>query len=71
RKRELINLIDPPVDHVQIESRNVKPTDTFAREQGARFGNSGSRDNPYFSGKLEPNEATPNSQVESNATHAT
>ncbi len=38
-------VIDRPVDQVLIESRIVIATDTFARELGAKFGISGSRDN--------------------------
>ncbi len=36
--RELINVIDRPVDQVLIEGRIVIATDTFARDLGARFG---------------------------------
>jgi len=36
--RELIAVIDRPVDQVLIESRIVIATDTFARDLGARFG---------------------------------
>ncbi|WP_349986163.1 type IV pilus secretin PilQ family protein [Stenotrophomonas sp. WHRI 8082] len=57
RMRELIGVIDRPVDQVLIESRIVIATDTFARELGAKFGVSGSRDNVYFGGKLEGNAA--------------
>ncbi|HLM52129.1 MAG TPA: type IV pilus secretin PilQ family protein, partial [Pseudoxanthomonas sp.] len=39
--RELIDVIDRPVDQVLIEGRIVIATDTFARELGARFGVSG------------------------------
>ncbi|MBB1060192.1 type IV pilus secretin PilQ [Marilutibacter spongiae] len=39
--RELIKVIDRPVDQVVIEARVVIATDTFARELGARFGISG------------------------------
>ncbi|MFT3755025.1 MAG: type IV pilus secretin PilQ family protein [Pseudoxanthomonas sp.] len=41
--RELINVIDRPVDQVLIESRIVIATDTFARDLGARFGIAGTR----------------------------
>jgi len=41
--RELINVIDRPVDQVLIESRIVIATDSFARDLGARFGVSGQR----------------------------
>jgi type IV pilus assembly protein PilQ len=69
RMRELINVIDRPVDQVLIESRIVIATDTFA-SWARKFGISGSRDNAYFSGNLEANEATRKSQVEANATNA-
>ncbi|MBD9369418.1 type IV pilus secretin PilQ family protein [Xanthomonas sp. XNM01] len=39
--RELINVIDRPVDQVLIESRIVIATDTFARDLGAKFGVAG------------------------------
>ncbi|HDS1533321.1 type IV pilus secretin PilQ [Stenotrophomonas maltophilia] len=70
RMRELISVIDRPVDQVLIESRIVIATDTFARELGARFGISGSRDNAYFSGNLEANRDTRKSQVEADAANA-
>lgn len=41
--RELISVIDRPVDQVIIEGRIVIATDTFARDLGARFGISGRR----------------------------
>jgi type IV pilus assembly protein PilQ len=41
--RELINVIDRPVDQVLIEGRIVIATDSFARDLGARFGVSGKR----------------------------
>ena len=41
--RELIAVIDRPVDQVLIEGRIVIATDTFARDLGARFGVSGKR----------------------------
>ncbi|UOV02687.1 type IV pilus secretin PilQ [Pseudoxanthomonas mexicana] len=41
--RELINVIDRPVDQVLIEGRIVIATDTFARDLGARFGIAGRR----------------------------
>lgn len=69
RMRELIGVIDRPVDQVLIESRIVIATDTFARELGAKFGISGSRDNVYFSGDLASNAATRKSQVDTQATN--
>ena len=41
--RELISVIDRPVDQVLIEGRIVIATDTFARDLGARFGIAGKR----------------------------
>lgn len=41
--RELIAVIDRPVDQVIIEGRIVIATDTFARDLGARFGINGRR----------------------------
>jgi type IV pilus assembly protein PilQ len=55
RMRELINVIDRPVDQVLIESRIVIATDTFARELGAKFGISGSRNNVWFGGNTDQN----------------
>ena len=42
--RELIDVIDRPVDQVMIEGRIVIATDTFARDLGAKFGVGGGRD---------------------------
>lgn len=42
--RELIGVIDRPVDQVLIEGRIVIATDTFARDLGAKFGIGGSED---------------------------
>jgi len=55
RMRELIGVIDRPVDQVLIESRIVIATDTFARELGAKFGITGNRDNVFFGGNVEGN----------------
>jgi type IV pilus assembly protein PilQ len=67
RMRELINVIDRPVDQVLIESRIVIATDSFARELGAKFGISGARDNVYFGGNVEENH----NNITSNSTNAT
>ncbi|MDQ3289632.1 MAG: type IV pilus secretin PilQ family protein [Pseudomonadota bacterium] len=54
--KELIRVIDRPVDQVLIEARVVIATESFSRELGARFGISGSNnDNAFFSGNLETN----------------
>ncbi len=71
RMRELIDVIDRPVDQVLIEGRIVIATDTFARELGAKFGISGSRDNVYFGGSLQGNEDTRQSQVDTNLAYQT
>lgn len=42
--KNLIALLDRPVDQVLIESRIVVATETFARDLGARFGVSGAMD---------------------------
>ncbi|HEY0662691.1 MAG TPA: type IV pilus secretin PilQ family protein [Lysobacter sp.] len=55
--RELIRVIDRPVDQVIIEARIVIATDTFARDLGAKFGISGNKDNVYFSGSETANAA--------------
>jgi type IV pilus assembly protein PilQ len=44
--RNLIAVLDKPVQQVLIESRIVVATDQFTRELGAKFGAQGSRTNP-------------------------
>lgn len=54
--RELIAVIDRPVDQVLIEGRIVIATDTFARDLGARFGvSTGLNDRTVVSGSLDSN----------------
>src|SRR5690606_3685073 len=56
--RELIGVIDRPVDQVLIESRIVIATDSFARDLGARFGVQGreiGNNTRVISGSLENN----------------
>ncbi|HET7125485.1 MAG TPA: type IV pilus secretin PilQ [Lysobacter sp.] len=60
--RDLVQKLDKPVDQVVIEARIVIANESFARELGAKFGISGSRDNAYFSGNLDANTANRNSQ---------
>ncbi|WP_305804115.1 type IV pilus secretin PilQ family protein [Stenotrophomonas sp. YIM B06876] len=62
RMRELIDVIDRPVDQVLIEGRIVIATDTFARDLGAKFGVGGRRS--YNNGD---NNATVGSGVSGNA----
>jgi type IV pilus assembly protein PilQ len=61
--KNLVTMLDKPVDQVVIEARIVIANESFARELGAKFGLSGSKDNLYFSGNLDANTATRNSQV--------
>lgn len=61
--KELIAVIDRPVDQVVIEARVVIATESFSRELGSKFGISGSKDNAYFSGDLETNTANRRSDV--------
>ncbi|WP_114238919.1 type IV pilus secretin PilQ [Dyella sp. C9] len=44
--RELISVLDKPVQQVLIESRIVIATDNFTRELGAKFGLQGTKTNP-------------------------
>jgi type IV pilus assembly protein PilQ len=46
--RELIAVLDKPVQQVLIESRLVVATDNFTRELGAKFGISGKQNNTQF-----------------------
>ncbi|KGO99209.1 type IV pilus secretin PilQ [Novilysobacter defluvii] len=61
--KELIRVIDRPVDQVVIEARVVIATESVARELGARFGVSGVKDNAAFSGSLDRNTENWNSRV--------
>lgn len=61
--RRLVSLLDKPVDQVIIEARIVIANESFARELGAKFGLSGSKDNVNFSGNLGANAANQNSRV--------
>ncbi|RYZ70018.1 MAG: type IV pilus secretin PilQ family protein [Lysobacteraceae bacterium] len=58
--RELINVIDRPVDQVLIEGRIVIATDTFARDLGAKFGVGGrhSYNNGANTGTIGSNVST-------------
>ncbi len=53
--RELIAVIDRPVDQVLIEARIVVASDTFARDLGARFGITGGTGRGILSGSLDSN----------------
>ena len=47
--RDIIAVLDKPVQQVLIESRIVIATDTFSRELGAKFGVNGRQNNTSFS----------------------
>lgn len=61
--KELIRVIDRPVDQVVIEARVVIATESFSRELGARFGVSGVSNNGKvgFNGNIGANTTTQNS----------
>jgi len=69
--KELIRVIDRPVDQVLIEARVVIATESFSRELGARFGISGSKDNAFYSGNLETNSTNSQSQYSTNQANQT
>jgi type IV pilus assembly protein PilQ len=61
--KDLVKVLDKPVDQVVIEARIVIANESFARELGAKFGVSGANNNVNFSGNLDANTANRNSQV--------
>ncbi|MFD0326221.1 type IV pilus secretin PilQ [Lysobacter gummosus] len=70
--KELIRVIDRPVDQVLIEARIVIANESFARDLGARFGVSGQKGDVITSGTLESinnyrNTAAQNGLIESKA----
>jgi type IV pilus assembly protein PilQ len=62
--KELIRVIDRPVDQVIIEARVIIANENFARELGAKFGVSGVSDNVSYSGDLATNAKNWNSVVD-------
>ncbi|TBR07891.1 MAG: type IV pilus secretin PilQ family protein [Lysobacter sp.] len=66
--KELIRVIDRPVDQVVIEARVVIANESFSRELGARFGVSGTSNNGRvgFNGNIAANTATQNSIANAN-----
>ena len=61
--KNIVAVLDKPVDQVVIEARIVIANESFARELGAKFGLSGNKDNAYFSGNLESNTANRNADA--------
>ncbi|NUS38149.1 MAG: type IV pilus secretin PilQ family protein [Lysobacter sp.] len=52
--KDLVQLLDKPVDQVVIEARIVIANESFARELGAKFGVRGNQQNTTFGGALPP-----------------
>ncbi|HSR64323.1 MAG TPA: type IV pilus secretin PilQ family protein, partial [Xanthomonadaceae bacterium] len=69
--KDLVQLLDKPVDQVVIEARIVVANESFARELGAKFGISGANNNVNFSGNLDANTANRNSQVNTDIANQT
>ncbi|HEU4991723.1 MAG TPA: type IV pilus secretin PilQ, partial [Luteimonas sp.] len=69
--KRLVAELDKPVDQVVIEARIVIANESFARELGAKFGVSGSKDNTYFSGDMDSNAANRNSDATADQAYAT
>lgn len=63
--KELIRVIDRPVDQVVIEARVVIAVESFSRELGARFGISGYTNDAdaFFNSSIENNISTQNSII--------
>jgi len=59
--KDLVRLLDKPVDQVVIEARIVIANESFARELGAKFGVSGRNNNAYFNSTVQNNIDTQNS----------
>ncbi|WP_159016501.1 type IV pilus secretin PilQ [Cognatiluteimonas profundi] len=59
--KDLVRMLDKPVDQVVIEARIVIANESFARELGAKFGISGSNNNAFFNSTVANNIATQNS----------
>ncbi|WP_242101371.1 MULTISPECIES: type IV pilus secretin PilQ family protein [unclassified Lysobacter] len=53
--KNIVAVLDKPVDQVVIEARIVIANESFARELGAKFGLSGRKDDVLFSGNLASN----------------
>ena len=52
--KDLVRMLDKPVDQVVIEARIVIANESFARELGAKFGIRGNQQNTTFGGSLPP-----------------
>lgn len=65
--RELVAVLDRPVDQVLIEARIVIAQESFARDIGARFGVSGQESDVITSGNVESNRGYLNQVAQNNA----
>jgi type IV pilus assembly protein PilQ len=65
--KDLVAVLDRPVDQVLIEARIVIAQESFAREIGARFGVSGTEGDVVTSGNTESNRNFLNQVAENNA----
>jgi type IV pilus assembly protein PilQ len=64
--KDMVRLLDKPVDQVVIEARIVIATESFARELGAKFGISGKNNNVYFNDTVANNVAFEDSVAKAN-----
>ena len=69
--KDLVRVLDKPVDQVVIEARIVIANESFARELGAKFGISGANNNVNFSGNLATNHTNRNAQVDTGIANQT
>ena len=65
--KELVAVLDRPVDQVLIEARIVIANESFARDLGARFGLSGQEGDVITSGSIESNRTYLNTVADNNA----
>lgn len=65
--RDLVAVLDRPVDQVLIEARIVIAQESFARDIGARFGVSGQESDVVTSGNVESNRGYLNQVAQNNA----
>lgn len=64
--KNLVQQLDKPVDQVVIEARIVIANENVARELGAKFGITGTKDNVFYSNSISNNIDNQNSIVEAN-----
>jgi type IV pilus assembly protein PilQ len=62
--KNIVAVLDKPVDQVVIEARIVIANESFARELGAKFGLTGFKDHLLYSNSIENNIANQNELIE-------